>query len=294
MRELKLVVRFAPWWKHERVELVQQGGEEWLVGKGKVLVKDVFGHPEPWIPNTWELRKRVRSSPPKRVMTVHKDEGKERVAVDTVNAGLYTAFASIRSPEQALEFANRFGLLGLRKVTLDHEDALSFINARKTGRKDLTLPLPNGERVPLEQAREALMLSPEEFQQVITEFGGIIPIFYPERVSDWLKQAANLRRMLTPGEPEHRMASVAMHSPVQLKFLGGYTEFDYPSLRSALFLEARLRGFGPDEGLPRECAAPDCSRWFGPKYPDQQYCCPTCRKRAQNQKYYEERRKRRK
>ena len=74
--------------------------------------------------------------------------------MDTVNAGLYTAFASIRSPEQALEFANRFGLLGLQ-VTLDHEGALSFINARKTGRKDLTLPLPNGERVPLEQAREA-------------------------------------------------------------------------------------------------------------------------------------------
>lgn len=209
MREL----RFAPWHKHEKVVLVEKDGESWLVGKGPWPLVDIFSKQQDgaWLPSRYELSRGFRTTPPTR--TVPTAEGEQKVIPLSRNT-IAAAFASIEMPEQALEFANRFGLLGLHTVKGDnrpcypsHEEM--FV---RVGRGVLlrTSPLPNwhysipkpgseGEYIPFIEAGSVLLLSGPDLRKAATFIKANlrkelkVPIFLPEAVSEWLEIAATLR-----------------------------------------------------------------------------------------------------
>lgn len=266
---------FAPWWVHESVELVETNDELWLVGKGHWHQKDIFG-------STGDV------DPLREIRLAH-------------------SFASIRTAEQAHDFAQQFGLLGLLAV----EDCLVVdISGDWKGwkRNEAGLKIrPSGirgvmdnEEYTLEEAPTVLMQTPKEFQITLRHLWPDqpwIPLFYPEPVSRWLELASAVRGLLGSDEGPHFSplitragAEVAWSASGEFTFADGRSIIAYDRLLKALVLEAH---FVKANGvMPRECGSPGCSRWFTPRNKTGEYCSASCRRSAQNARAYRRRRAR--
>lgn len=171
-------LRFGTWWKHERVRLESRDGKDWLVGLG-----------------TWEKQDVLSRD-------IHSDDTRQVIVKP------YQEFASIETPEDALAFANKYGLLGLLPAEVDEDTSYRFLGENDTpppGEEDafcklIKLPDPWGRLLSLDEAREKLMLSPVEFEQAIGRHRWMYfygkPLFYPEQVQQWLNRASELRLVL--------------------------------------------------------------------------------------------------
>lgn len=313
MREL----RFAPWYKHERVVLDKKDGESWLVGKGPWSLVDVFSkQDEAWLPSNYELSKGFRTAPSTR--TVTNAEG-EQTVVPLSRPRMAFAFASIETPEQALEFANRFGLLGLHTAPADRcniqfpEDQ-EIWERWKEGKGTLpwrisSIPKPgsDSETIPRSKAGDALRLSGPDLRKAFAFIASAAPaqILFPEKVDEWLEIAATLRfsferfgrrKAETPPEDAKTMRAltreeILRHLAIdewtqgQLRVEDGELVIKYSSLRDAIFLQAALEM--NNLGQPaRQCDNPNCRRWFAPTIKNAKYCTVECKRRCQNQRYY--------
>lgn len=283
------LIRFAPWWKHRTVELVSEGGEAWLVGKGPWPLDDIWGR-QVWLPNEWEARRGFVAGPGPRISTA-----------------VYLAFASIRTPEQAVAFASHVGLLGLRRV--DDPQLFEFPTdpeawARwKRGDGLLTYRLaglrgPDGQEYVLAEAAAALRLSGADFTEALAFLKSTpgAPLLYPEPVSEWLRLARLLREFLEGVGVGAWFGHGMARSELAVEGIEGFSRagepvFRYDALRDAIFLQAALAKTAGD-GTPRQCEAPGCSRWFLSTYVNARYCSPECKRRTQNQRAYARRRQR--
>lgn len=163
----------------------------------------------------------------------------------------------------------------------------------------ISLEGPDEQRLSLEEAREQLMQTPEEFAVTIRYLWGedkAAPLFFPEAVDRWLNLAAALRRRLAQRSDETAILNtradfdVATGGASEITFMRGRPVITYRSLLNALLLESSFASGGPL--LPRECEAPGCSRWFTPRNHAGEYCSASCRRSAQNARAYRRRRAR--
>lgn len=331
---MRAELSFRSWWVHECVDMVKSHGEQWLVGKGPWNEVPVFGTDAAWIKNETELRSGTETIPTRRSVRTEY-EARE---VPIRESRVYHAFASVKTPEQALEFARKYGLLGLNVAkpltTLYFKDQLAKIHRLYSkvdseraqqlagaAQEKLSIidqlvdvfdvssllhevvPSPGeGDWLTLDEAQEALMLTQSEFEVFLSHMSGHrhAPILYPEKVSEWLRIAHDLRLMLDPPIDSNgyilewggvrRMTwargEIVFHAPDPLSPVVWYE-----SLRNAIFLEAALDSAGM-KILPRECAEEGCSRWFSPRNATTLYCSNECKRRAQNRRQYERRKKR--
>lgn len=289
-------VRFAPWWKHPEIVLEEREDPDWgdrpfpcpsskidqdgrptmgwvnprlvLVGRGTPEFVDVFAGEPLQLPNPRERA------------------GKESRRSWRIRLSHALAFASIETPEQALLFAQRYGLLGLH-------------------RKPPVSPAP--------AAREALLkalergASPDE---AFLEYSHVMeeaekpPEIPPERVYEWLSEASELRRELesvlaewdTDRDEALKFATgwldlkVAwdLNDPPRLRLAGGRPVLEYNKLLSALLTQA-VMDLTNVERPPVRCAGPGCGLWFFPTHPSALYCSEECRRSAQNARLYRKR-----
>ena len=249
----------ARWVRFERYELE----ENFIVGLGRMAMLDI----------TEVLRGNSRSA-----------DTQERQPA-------FIAFARVTNPEEALEFARHFGLLGLfgRKypwVARRDNEVIGFLN-------------PWGVLLSPEEVadREGISLpSPAEMAGLIP--GGFNALLLRrERVSEWLEEAEKLRGVLMASEKtsnliaNRNLASLYEQAVTDQELYGvrlgvgrsaqGLTlRWRFTSLLDGLWLQAAQEITGGKR--IRLCA--ECGRLFLADDPRLQYCSESCRRRKANKK----------
>lgn len=239
---------FAKLWKHPEVAVETVEGQRVLVGRGIPTEQPVLEGEPMVLPSRYEAHRRIEPKLSERILYTHS-----------------FAFASIETEEQALAFANHYGLLGLN-VT----------------------PSSKVERGPLWEVRLSDGLEPPEFG--------------PEPLSEWLRWSKKLRSYLrmaqqtTPYAPGPivvalgALVAVELEDEPRLRVFHGRMVIAHQRLISSLLTKAALDLSGL-ASAPVSCASKECGRWFVPIHPETRYCSETCRRREQNRRQYERRKR---